>query len=126
MTKQFKDAGREGEETADAGPLDEVKAVVERLRFDEVDEKAPREIGGEEEAERRALRVRVAIIAAKGEGKQSEENDLVELRGMTGDIIAEVYSPGEGGGIAEGVVGKASEEAADTADGDTDAEGNRE
>jgi hypothetical protein len=51
-TKQLKDAGREGEETADAGPLDEVEAVVDGLGFDEVDENAPREVGGEGEAER--------------------------------------------------------------------------
>ena len=68
MTKQFKDAGREGEETGDAGPLDEVKAVVEGLGFDEVDEKAPSKVGGEEEAEGGAFGVRVAL-AVKGEGE---------------------------------------------------------
>jgi len=45
---------------------------------------------------------------------------------MTGNTIAEVYSPRERGGGAEGIVGKAREEAADTADGDTEAEGNGE
>jgi hypothetical protein len=94
---------------------------VERLRFDEVDEEPPSEVGGEEEAERGALYVRTAIIAAKGEGENDKEKDLVELGGMTGDSIAKVHSPWKGGGRTKGIVGEASEEAADPADCDADA-----
>lgn len=106
--------------------MNEVEAVVEGLRFDEVDGESPGEVGGEEETEGGSFGVRAAIIVAKGEGEQSKEEDLVELGGMAGDAIAEVNAPRNGGGGAEGIVGKASEEAADAPDGNPDAEGDDE
>ena len=43
---------------------------------------------------------------------------------MAGDAVAEVYGPGEIGGGAVRVVGKACEEASDASDGDAEGEGN--
>lgn len=106
--------------------MNEVETVVEGLRFDEVDGESPGEVGGEEETEGGTFGVRVAIIAAKGEGEQGEEEDLVELGGMAGDAVAEVNSPRKGGGRAEGIVGKASEEAAEAPYGNPYAEGDSE
>jgi hypothetical protein len=73
--------------------LNEVEAVVEGLRFDEVDGESPGEVGSEEETEGGAVGVRAAIIVAKGEGEQGKEEDLVELGGMAGDAITEVNAP---------------------------------
>jgi hypothetical protein len=70
--------------------------------------------------------VRVAIIAAKGEGEQGKKEDLVELGGMAGDAVAEINSPRKRGARAEGIVGKASEEAAEAPDGNPYAEGDGE
>jgi hypothetical protein len=124
--KQLKDTGSKGEEAGEAGPLDEVEAEVQRLRFDAVNGESPDEIGGEEEAKGGAFRVRAAVVAMKGEGEQGKEEDLVKLGGMTGNAIAEVDSPGEVCRGAVGVVGEAGEEAADAADGDADAKRNGE
>lgn len=71
--KQLTNTGREGKETDEATPLNEVETVVEGLRFDEVDGESPAEVGGEEETEGGAFGVRVAIIAAKGEGEQGKK-----------------------------------------------------
>ena len=99
---------------------------MEGLGFDEVDEEAPGEVGGEEEAEGCAFGVRALVVAVEGEGKCDEEEDLVELGWVAGDSVAEVDAPGEGGGGAVGVVGEAGEEAADAAYGDAEAEGDGE
>src|SRR5690242_16893629 len=45
----------ECEYSSNAGPLDEVEAGDEGLRFDAVDDETPGEVGGEEDAEARAL-----------------------------------------------------------------------
>ena len=91
--KQLNNTGREGKQTGEASPLNEVETVVKGLRFDEVDGESPDEVGGEEETEGGALGVRVAIIAAKGESEQGKKEDLVELGGMAGDAVAKVNSP---------------------------------
>jgi len=100
--------------------------VVKGLRLNEVDGKSPEKVSSEKDAEGGAFRVWVAIIAAKGVGEQDEEEYLVQLSRMARDTVAEVYSPGKGGGRSERLVGKASKEATDTADGDADAEGDGE
>jgi len=51
------------------------------LRFDEVDCESPREIGGEEKTEGSAFGMRVAVITAKGKGKQGKEENFIELSG---------------------------------------------
>jgi hypothetical protein len=124
--KQLNNTGCEGKETGEASPLNEVKTVVEELRFDEVDGESPAEVGGEEETEGGAFGVRVVIIAAKGEGEQGKKEDLVELGGMAGDAVAEINSPRKGSRRAECIVGKASEEAAEAPDGNPYAEGDGE
>src|ERR1700729_731834 len=116
----------EGNETGEAGPLDQVEAVVEGLGFDEVDEETPGEIGGEEETEGGAFGMGPRVVAVEDDGERDEKEDLVELGGMAGDAVAEVYGPGQRGGGAVGVVGEAGEEAADAAYGDADAEGDGE
>jgi hypothetical protein len=100
--------------------------VDERLGFDEVDEETPEEVGEEEEAEGCAFGVGALVVAVEERGECDEEEDLVELGGMTGDAVAEVDAPREGGGGAVGVVSEASEEAAYAAYGDAEAEGSGE
>jgi hypothetical protein len=63
---------------------------------------------------------------AKGQGEQGKKENFVELGGMAGDAVAEVYSPRKVGGRAEGIVSKACKEAADAANGNADAKGNGE
>lgn len=99
---------------------------MEGLRLDEVDEEAPGDVGGEEEAEGGAFGVGASVVLVKNEGEGDEEEDFVELGGVAGDAVSEVYGPWQGGGVAVGVVGEAGEKAADTADGDADAEGDGE
>ena len=99
---------------------------MEGLRFDEVDEETPGEVGGEEETEGGAFGMVAAVVAMEGEGQCDEEENLVELGGMAGDSVAKVDGPGEGGRGAVGVVGEAGEETADAAYGDADAKWNGE
>jgi hypothetical protein len=99
---QLNNTGGKSEETGEASPLNEIEAVVEGLRFDAVDGQSPGEVGGEEETKGGAFGMRAAIITAKGEGEQREEEDLVDLGGMAGNAVAEVYSPRKGSGRAEG------------------------
>jgi hypothetical protein len=111
-----------------------------RVGFDEVAEKAEREVGDHEEFEcvtgqegavvgagilrlRRGFASRGLCSAqddnfVKDGYQDQEEDDFVELGGMARDAIAEVDGPGEIGGNAIGVVGESGEEAADAADGD--------
>ncbi len=70
--------------------------------------------------------MRVAIIAAKGEGEQGKEQDLVKLGGMAMDAVAKVNAPRKVGWRTKGIVCKASEEAADAPDGNPYAEGDGE
>ena len=106
--------------------MDDVHPVDEGLGFDEVDEQAPGEVGGHEDAKERAVGVWPAAEGVEDRGEQEEEDDFVELGGMARDAVAEVDGPGERGGLAVGVVGEAGEEAADAADGDAEAEGDGE
>jgi len=62
-----------------------------------------------------------SFLNKEEEGDQREqERDLVELRRMARDAVAEVDGPGEIGRSAVGVVGEASEKAADASDGDAE------
>ena len=55
--------------------------------------------------------------------QDQKEDDLIELRGVTGDAVAEVDGPREIGGRAVGVVGEAGEETSNASDGDAEGEG---
>lgn len=92
------------------------------FRFDEVYSESPGEVGGEEKTEGSTFGMRVAIITAKGEGEQGKKENFVKLGGMTGDSVAKIYSPGKVGGRTEGIVSKASKEAADATNGNANAE----
>jgi len=102
--------------------LDQVEAVEEWLRLDEVDKEAPCKIGSHEETEGAAFVMPAGVESVKCEGEEDQEQEFVKLRGVAWYAIAEVNSPRECSRGATGVVGETGEEAADAADGDADAE----
>jgi hypothetical protein len=62
--------------------------------------------------------------AIEERNEQQEENDFIELSGVTRKAVSEVDSPGQCCGRAIGVVGEAGEETADASDGDAESERN--
>lgn len=109
-----------------------------RVRFEEVDEQAEGHVGDHEEFENVAgvscesrvpsCELRAGNAFERGVEKRNpreQEEDFVELRRVAADAVAEVDAPGQMCGNAIGVVGEASEEAADAADGDAGGERDR-
>ena len=120
------DIRHKSDQATDAGPLNQVELGDGGLGFDEVDEQAPGEICGHEDAKSCTFAMPAFVEAIQEKREQKEEDDLIELRWMAANAIAKVDAPGQCGCCSVSIVGQPSEEAADAAYSDTDAEWNGE
>src|ERR1043165_7861912 len=110
-------------QSAAARQLDAAQAEHEsRVRLPELDHHAPREVEDHESAEEVAGSDDATPAARGPDRDRAHGGDLVELRRVARDAVAEIDAPGQGRRDAVGVVLEPAQEAPDAPDGDSRAE----
>src|SRR5205823_6313522 len=92
-------------------------------RLNEFDREAPSQISHEKYAKQTAVDVRDLCAERQETGEHNEEHDVIKLRRMPADSVAEIDRRGNVGRIAVGVVLEAGEKTTDAADGHSEDEG---
>src|SRR5207245_10498923 len=95
----------------------QAQRIGDRHGIQKIDRNEPQQISGEEPLEAQSGYLRELTTPAMEQRAESEhESDVVELRRVAADAIAEVDRPGQIRRQSEGIVMETGEKAADTAD----------
>jgi hypothetical protein len=105
LPNALKSNGNNGNSGA-AGPLDCIQAPDEWLRFQKIDQEPPPKIGRYKNPEQRSIGVWTFRDELQNEPKNDEESDLVRLRGMPGNAVSKLHTPGKTRRFSVGIIRK--------------------